>query len=227
MKRYLPKKAVSIWLFSVVIQFSPAVLSLNAQGIIFFSNLAETSTGDVSTGADSWIAPSFITGTNHAGYELGYVDILTTPALGNPSGLILSVYGRSDPTNLISPGTSLGTLNGSDPITGGVHRFTASGITLDPQKLYFLVASASSPIIDGSFQWSVTTSDAAMRAGFGSGGFYSTSADGSSWSSARDQNFQFAISAIPIPEPSTFSLLGLGGLFVVSRALKRRASRGR
>lgn len=181
--------------------------SAPAQGTLYVSNLGQTQTGSASIGSDSWLAQSFITGTNSAGYYLNSAQLLMGPASGSAGGFVVSLY--SPLGN--DPGSSLGSLGGSDPTAGGLFAYTTSGIMLSPSALYYVVVTAATPTAIGAYNWGATFGPSS-RSGDGwiIPGNYSGSSDGSSWQSSRQYTFQMAIYATPVPEPSTFALLLVG-----------------
>jgi hypothetical protein len=70
----------------------------------------------------------------------------------NPSGnLFVNVYSNATDR----PGSSLGTLSGSDnPASAGQYTYTSNGISLDPSTTYWLVAGVSSG--SGNYAWFYT-----------------------------------------------------------------------
>jgi hypothetical protein len=188
-----------------------------AQGILYVSNLGQTPTGSALIGSNAWIAQIFITGADANGYTLNSVQLLLNSASGNPTGFDVSVYSKSgDPGILTYPGDTpqfLSELNGStNPATGGLLTYTASGVTLSPSTYYFVVATAASDITQGAYVWSAANSTTHVN-GWTILNEYFSSSDGSSWlSNGRGDVFQMALYATAIPEPGVVSLLGLGGL---------------
>jgi hypothetical protein len=178
-----------------------------AQGTLYVSNLGQTPTGSNAIGSDSWIAQGFITGTNSNGYTLNSIQLLMDANSGSPSNLAVSIYSSLSG----NPNNNLGNLVGSDPLAGGIFTYTASGITLSQSTFYFVVLTAATTIAQGAYNWSATTGG--PQGGVGGWdifGEYFSSTDGLSWQASRENNFQFGIYAMPVPEPSTYALAGLG-----------------
>jgi hypothetical protein len=206
-----------------------AVLSppiAEAQGTLYFSNLGQTSSGSASVGSDSWLAGSFETGTNADGYLLDSVELALADASGSPSNFTVMVYNLRSIAG-VTPGSSLGTLNGSlDPVTAGVYTYSpASSLTLLPNTMYFIVTTAGTAVANGAYEWSFTST--AINGG--SGGWVGTANLQSSstgvfpyWQQLPGEYAQFAIYATPIPEPSTLGLLVLGGFLLVRCRRKAR-----
>ena len=187
---------------------------IQAQGTLYVSNLGQPTIDSMSIGSDSWVAQYFTTGTNADGYILNSVQLLMGAASGNPNGFTVSIY--SSPGNG-APGSSLGSLSGSDPAAGGLFTYTTSGIMLSPSTLYFVVVTAATPAAQGAYDWSAVFGNS-NRSGDGwiiSAGYYGSS-DGSSWQFSRDDTFQLAIYATAIPEPATLALAGLGHWLALS-----------
>jgi hypothetical protein len=206
--------------FTIVILIAQfiAVLSAQAQGIVYASNLGQASTGSQSVGSDSWRAEGFITGTNSGGYVLNSVQLQMTTASATPSNFSVLLYdfNASDQR----PENSLSVLSGSsNPANPGVYAYAASTITLSPDTLYYIVLAAATPISSGSYNWSVANP---TSPGFQfSGGwtfyylYFNSIDNGLNWNYGRSEFPQMAITATAVPEPSVETLLGLGGLLLL------------
>jgi hypothetical protein len=217
-------------LLGVVIEFlSPRIIQ--AQGTTYLSNLGQPSASSNPLGSDSWMATGFMTGTNAAGYALDSTQLLMLDAAGLPAGFTVSVYsaiGQDD----FTPLSSLGTLDGSlNPITAGVYTYNPSStLTLSPITVYFIVATAGTPVATGGYEWSNTgtfpitynpVGGWEAPVGFTHSANYQSS-DGISWS-LRAGFPQFAVNATPIPEPGLLSLLGLGALSLLWHRRKAKS----
>ncbi|MGH7990209.1 MAG: choice-of-anchor R domain-containing protein, partial [Limisphaerales bacterium] len=183
--------------------------TIQAQGTTYVSNLDQTPTGSAEIGSDSWIAQEFDTLTTDPNtYILNSVQLLLNPASGSPSEFSVQIY--SSPLN-DAPQQNLGNLSGSaDPSAGGLFTYTASGITLSPDMAYFVVVTAATPVAQGAYVWSAANSF--TRTGnWTIDDVYYSSANGSSWTETiRQDVFQMAIYATPVPEPETVALFGVG-----------------
>ena len=192
-----------------------------AQGTIYLSNLGEPSTGSRAVGSNSWLAVPFVKGINDGGYILNSIQLGVADASGNPGGFTVMLY---TPNHLYFayPGNSLGTLSGSaDPATGGVYTYSPAGnLTLSEFTEYLIVLTAGTAVANGAYQWSFTSTSSYNQAGrwsigtFAGPGPFSTSADGSSWSTIPTTYLQLAINATAVPEPGGLSLFVLGGLLL-------------
>ena len=195
-----------------------APLAAQAQGTIYLSNLGQPSVGSAAVASDAWIAQLFITGTNSNGYTLNSIQLLTGGATGSPSGFSVMIYNSSPshpPFNPSStaPVNSLGSLSGPDPSVGGVFAYRASGITLSPGTLYFVVLAAATPVSQGSYVWQHADNTIILNPTdpWQLHDIYYGSSDGSSWSlHLRQGVFQLALDATAVPEPATYVLAGLG-----------------
>jgi hypothetical protein len=186
--------------FALTVKLSTSIAS--AQGTLQASNLGLASTGSGTVGSDSWIAQGFgILATDPNTYALNSIQLLMNPALGNPTGFSVSIYSS------LNPADNLGNLTGSAPSAGGVFTYTASGITLS-SGVYFVVVTAATPIAQGNFVWSAA--HGSRNGNWYINDVYATSDDGLNWTGYARQNvFQMAIYATPVPEPSAGALLGL------------------
>ena len=197
-----------------------------AQGTTYVSTLGLTPTGSASVGSDSWLAMTFFTGTNSAGYSLDSIQLRMADALGNASGFSVMIYNNGAWPGGVNPGTNLCTLNGSlDPVTTGVYTYTpTSSLALPPRTAYFIVLTAGTPVANGTYMWSVASPGApSVSDGWGANLALRSSSDGSNWRFPTPYTFaQFAISGTPVPEPSTLGLLALGGLLLVWHHRKPR-----
>jgi len=206
----------------LVAQALLGIQDLGAQGTIYFSNLAAPPTGSAAIGSDSWIAQSFFTGTNSQGYLLNSVRVLMTPASGGPTGFTLSIYTRNAPGQFPAPAIPVAALTGLDPVAGGIFSYSASGVTLSPGTIYFLVGTATTPVAAGAFNWSATRSEPAPGQDLWTSGlFYYDSADGLDWQISRQHLFQFEVNASLIPEPSSLALLICGAVLLAGHWLRR------
>jgi hypothetical protein len=142
---------------------------------------------------------------------------LGTP-IGMPSGFSLGIYDG----NVSTPGNLLQSLVGTEPTGSGVFTFQSSGLALQPNSAYFIVATASTPLASGAFQWDVTSwVDQAHVFDFGAGGLLFESVDGHAWAYSRPNNFMFAVNATTIPEPSAMAFVGLGSLLLATNRFIR------
>jgi hypothetical protein len=177
-----------------------------AQGTLYVSNLGQTPAGTASIGSDAWIAQAFYTGANSSGYSLNAIQLLMDAGSGSPDGFDVSLYSDSGGV----PGNDLGSLAGSDPAAGGLFTYTSAGLPLASQTLYFIVATAATPVAQGAYDWSYVYTSA----GNNQWEIYplsGSSSDGSSWTmQGRAETFQMGIYAAEAPEPSTLALAGLG-----------------
>ncbi|HEY5042102.1 MAG TPA: PEP-CTERM sorting domain-containing protein [Verrucomicrobiae bacterium] len=208
----MKKILITAVLFASLSAMTPSIL--DAQGIVYVSNLGDTPTGSAAVGSDSWIAQTFITGTNVDGYSLSSVELLLNTPSGNPSGFSISVYSISGNSQTPTfpgavPQVSIGSFSGPDPTTAGIFDYTTPGIALSASTWYVVLVTATTPINQGAYIWSAANS--ITTGSFDIENSYFSSHDGSSWTWVPRQNiFQMAIYASPIPEPETGAMLVLG-----------------
>jgi hypothetical protein len=180
-----------------------------AQGTLYVSNLGQPSTGATPIASDSYIAQTFIVGTNAWGYRLDSVQLLMNTASPNASGFRVAIY-RSSASSSLRPGSLLAELAGPSPQDSGVYSYSVNDLYLE-RGTYFVVASAATQMTSGHYQWSQKqfgdTLGSEQWTIFPS---FCTSADGIIWDVSREFTHQMAIYATPIPEPSASLLLLLG-----------------
>jgi PEP-CTERM motif len=203
-----------------------------AQGTItFLSNLSQTPAGSNPAGSDSWLAAGFLTGNNAGGYSLNSIQLGLTDASGNPSGFIVMLYSAAGHGN-VSPGDSLGALNGSaDPAIGGIYSYAPTVlVSLLPNTPYFIVLTDETSVANGAYEWSYAGAFSYNP----SGGWQAPvggiavdnyeSSDGLNWTYLGGPP-QFAINATPTPEPGVIGLFALGGLLVAFRRRNKSTAR--
>jgi hypothetical protein len=181
-----------------------------AQGMLQVSNLNQSPTGSAAIGSDSWIAQNFAIRAPDANpYVLESIQLLMNPASGDPDEFSISIY--SAPFGSFTPQTHLGSLNGSmNPSTGGVYTYGSPGIVLLSGFNYFVLVTAGTPVAEASYTWSAANSFTTDGSWY-INNIYLSSPDGLNWTPhIRSEVFQMAIYATVIPEPTTFTLLGLG-----------------
>jgi hypothetical protein len=190
-----------------------------AQGTLYLSNIGQPSASGDAVGSDSWFAQLFITGANPSGYDLDSVELLMNQASGNPSGFAVALYSNDLPTD----GVSLGNLSGSlNPVTTGIYTYSASGITLSPSSIYYIVLTAATPVAQGAYSLSFmdTSSVYSSIDGWSGAGIAKGSIDGLNWQ-RYGGIFQYAVEATAVPEPAMLALAGLG---LVALSFGRRKS---
>jgi PEP-CTERM motif len=207
-----------------------ALQLIHAQGTTYLSNLGQSSTGSLAVGSDSWLAVDFTTGNNAGGYLLDSVQLAMADASGNPNGFTVMIYNALVGSG-ITPGDSLGTLNGSDnPSTAGIYTYTpTTDVMLSSHTIYFIVLTTETVVANGAYNLSYAATFSYNPSGGWAVGndessvaVFHSSHNGLSWI-GNDGNLQFALNATAIPEPSASWLLLLGGgvLFYVRRTFNR------
>ncbi len=200
-----------------LIGFALALLApqiVQAQGMMtVLSNLNQTAAGSLAVGSDSWLAVEFITGTNSSGYVLNSIQLGMASSSGNPSGFMAMIYTKPPPG--VTPGSSIGTLNGSlNPVAGGIFTYTApSNFILSRNTYYCIVLTAGTAIANGAYDWSYVNANSYNPiGGWNVLGGVLLSSDGSSWNASSGGYAQYAITVTDAPEPGVLGLFGLGGL---------------
>jgi hypothetical protein len=209
-------------LISTVVGGVLVAITASGQGTVYVSNLDEPTFSSHAVAANSWFAVYFQTGTNPTGYTLDSVQLLMAAASGTPSAFAASIYDVSAGY----PGIALGNLIGPEPIQSGLYTYTPSDLLLLPSTGYFIVLTGEAAAAQGAYHWNrATTYNYVVDGNWqGDNGFF-TSSDGLTWGSTRFTQFQFAIAATPVPEPSSFALLFCGGALVAACRWKLRGAR--
>ena len=198
-----------------------ACLVVPARAEVVLSNLTETGSFD-SVSSSNWVASSFV--TDNQAWTLTSATLPFGPAANTSGNLFVDLY--SNATN--SPGSSLGTLSGSDnPASAGPYTYTSNGISLDPSTTYWLVAGVSSG--NGAYTWGYSNTYASTGVwSMPSTNTYATSSNGGlSWSvqSLTPQRFSIeatatAPSSVPEIDPNSLGsvlALVLGSLGLLER----------
>jgi len=205
-----------------------ACRTIQAQGTVtYLSSLSSTSTGSSSVGSDSWLAAQFQTGNNAGGYLLNSVQLAMVGASGDPDGLTVMLYANSGVSGPL-PGSNLGNLSGSaSPTTAGTYTYTApANLTLSPDTVYFIVATAGTTVANGAYNWNESAYPPSANPGWSDGNAVLRSIDGGAiWSPTTPYTgiAQFALNATAAPEPSVawLALMGGGAFFGLRRWKKR------
>jgi hypothetical protein len=221
-ERKCVKKTINIIIGLAVMVFARQMVQ--AQGTLtYLSNLGQPSTGSVPVGSDSWLAMQFATGHDTGGYLLDSIQLAMANASGNPNGFTVMVYEQPQYAPGIVPGSSLGTLNGSaNPSTPGIYTYTpTSSLVLSPSTIYFIVLASGTEVANGAYEWSVASAGTTSDNWEGWFASFDSNNSGSNWKRAPVIYGQYAITATPIPEPSSLWLLLLGsGIFIYARRYK-------
>lgn len=194
-----------------------ALASAAAQ-TVYVSNLGEPPVNGILIASDRWIAQPFVSGTS-VGYELDTISFSSAGAFGSPSGFSLRLF--SD--NAGSPGSSLGSLIGSEPTPSGVYTYTASGITLSASTKYWAVLSADTDIATGGYFWRLAgtanfTSQDGWSLAVGESMFSANS--GGIWTGSGN-NYMLSVSGSAVPEPASTAVF-MGAVALISAWVIRR-----
>ena len=182
-------------------------LCVTAQGTTYFSNGGVSSDGHVNVGSDSWGAAWFQTGSAASGYTLESIQLFMGDTAGSPSGFSAMLWN-------FQTGQPILTLTGPNPTTAGIYTFSASSFVMPPNKVYWFVATSQTPTAGGGFTWAYTSQNVLGNPWLGGG--YQVSIDGLNWTRESGREFQFAVNAQLIPEPSSHTLVALGSIVVAA-----------
>jgi PEP-CTERM motif len=205
------KKTFVVINFILTLGFVPQ--NVLSQDTVYLSNLGEAAIGgSVGSGEQS-----FETGASDNGYMLNSVTLLMDEWAGDANNFSVSIY--SD--NNGEAGILTGTLNGNaDPETAGQYIYTTSSIILNPNTIYWIVATcdmvSSSPFPTFGYAWQTTSSsNYASANGWNIGADF---IDAPISPGSNSPLLQFSLSATPVPEPSTLALAGAAiGVILTAR----------
>jgi len=210
-------KTLSLWLAAL------ACLVVPARAEVVLSNLTVIDTDSSDVSLSPWIAQSFV--TNSQAWTLTSATLFFK-AYNSSGNLFVNLY--SNATDV--PGSSLGTLSGSDnPTSDGQYTYTSTGISLDPSTTYWLVAGVSSG--DGSYGWVYDNTGSITSTGvwsIPSTNTYAVTTDGGgSWGSYDGFPLLLSIEATatapsPVPEIDPNSLGSVLALVMGSLGLLER-----
>ena len=101
--------------------------------------------------------------------------------------------------------------SGPDPAAGGTFTYSSAGLFLAPATVYFIMATSQTPVADGAYPWSYTSS---FRTDTSSDwiltDFAFSSPDGVELTRMSTKYVQFGVTATEVPEPSSWLLVALG-----------------
>lgn len=111
----------------------------------------------------------------------------------------------------------------ANPSTAGSYTFTAASQVLAANTTYWIVAGVSSGA--GSYRWNASTAAGFYETAFTTqpDAFAASNDGGTSWSvstGASSNPYLFSVSAVAVPEPSTYA--ALAGVAALGLALWRR-----
>jgi hypothetical protein len=206
------------------------LLASQPAGTTYVSNTGETNFGSYGVAGGDWLAQPFITGTSPGGYSLDAVDLVMGSGQPGVTNFQLGIYSTS--TFNFKPAYNLETLTGdSNPFFSGIYTYTSSGIILNPNTQYWIVASASNSSGNNGFSayyWGLTrdtvfSSNDGWQIPFGAthAVYYTAMKVWTLYSSDTYGTQQFAIEATAVPEPGLSALLSIGLIFGLKRKVGR------
>jgi len=188
------------------IAFTLAVPAARAD--IYATNLATTTDSVYTLNSAAWMGTQFTTDASASTFTLNSVTIHIYDSIAPGSPFSLQVFSDSAGT----PGILLGALSGnSAPGTLGDYTYTASGVSLNASTSYWLVAE-----VTGASTYRLgATSDPTVTGGWSIAPQVDVSSNsGVDWTTAgfvgTRQEYAVDATADPVPEPSTYAMLGLG-----------------
>jgi hypothetical protein len=129
--------------------------------------------------------------TNNQAWTLTSATLTFGTTHSNLGNLFVNVYSNATDR----PGSSLGTLSGSDnPASAGQYTYTSNGINLDPSTIYWLVAGVSSGNGDYRWHYAINVSASTGVWSIPSNNTWSTY-ENSDWTSGDDYPYLFSIEA--------------------------------
>ncbi len=212
-------KKLLIVVFALAIALTFIAPAANAD--VLFNNLGNSSTGEGTVGANTWWAQSFSTGSSSYNLSSVVLDMSVNTAGTTATVSIFTNTGTGNG----QPGTLVGTLTSPGSYTvynnASLTTFTASGINLNPNSIYWVVLNLNGST--GNLFWQSTPDTSGNGSGFR---VYYSGNNGSSWGTAASTNpFMMDVNAnsnaVPLPAGILLFTPGLLGLGVLRRRFKR------
>lgn len=199
--------------YSTAIAVLSIPMFLHAQGTTYFSSMGTPSQGSLLVGSNSWGAAWFQTGNFSGGYSLNSIQLLMGNPVGSPSDFSVRLWDFQTQQPIL-------TLTGASPTTAGVHTYNASSFLMSPSQVYWFVVTSQTSVGTGAFNWSYSSQHALGNPWLGGG--YNVSSDGLNWTRDGGREFQFAVNATQVSEPSSLSLWLSGGILAAHWFTQRR-----
>lgn len=176
--------------------------AIPAASQVMVSNLGVTPDGFSDIAADSWFASPFLTGNSAPSFDLDEVQLGMDVATTGGGNFFVAIHGDASG----NVGAQIATLSGSaDPLTAGVYSYSATGVTLNANTTYWIVAgvSSGSAIYSWNFVGAGTTSTWEILNQFTS----SINPPGN-WDPPSAGPQQFSVSVVPEPGSASLAILG-------------------
>ena len=213
-------KKLLVVVFALAITLTITAPAANAD--VLFNNTGNSwgTAGDIH--GSSWFAQSF--STNSSSYNLSSVVLdMSKNAANSGTAVTVSIYtntgsGNGQPGSLVGNLTSPGIYTAYNTFTNTT--FAASGITLNPNSVYWVVLKAGG---SDEFFWGETNNLTGTGAGFRVS--YSITANsGGSWGTFNSNALIMQVNATPTPLPASLLLFapGLAGLAALKKRFNHR-----
>jgi len=193
----------------------------HAQTTILLNNLPSNNEGYGETTSETWRGVTFTTGSY--AFEVSTVTMVLKDYLSASDDQPILTINAS---NGDSPGVSLGSFTAPSSTTSGFQDviFTPiSLVNLDANTTYWLVIAGTST--SDPFYWARNdpskTPTSEVGATFGHQKINYSGGTSAAWQDGDDGPHSFEI--VGVPEPSTYVLIGLGGLAFLARSKALRA----
>lgn len=192
-----------------------SVLSLSAQ-TEYASNMENPKDNGLYLSENRWLARSFTTGDNAEGYELDHLSVhADNPATPDAN---FSLFLASDTAG--TPGSSLKTFSPGP----GYQWVPDSNLSLAASTTYWITLSSTSAFLGPGTNYSWRFSSLSTLETLVDGWTIGTSVEsenlGATWIDDTN-NYLFAVTATPIPEPSTYAAI-FGALALLGTICLRR-----
>lgn len=199
--------------FPVFVLILLSTLAAKADTVILSDNLSNTTAGTETATGLTWLTASF--GTGASASNLDSITLLLANSVAGQAMLSIYTDGGLQPGSLV--GSLLSPAGYSTTLTEIT--FTASGLSLSTNSIYWVVLSAAS----GQFDWAYTTDNAGSGVGFQHTWGISDDA-GLTWFTYDIYPTRMRVTATTtaaaVPEPTTLALLATG--LSVGAELSRR-----
>jgi len=192
------------------------LLPATGSATVYLNNLDQPNDYDAQVTFSKWVASRFTTGTNAPEFRLDSVTLGKIYAYTAGGNFVVSIYSCVGTAGSELPGSLIGNLSGAaNPDTQSDYIYTATDLTLQTNKSYWLVTRVTSGSADYRVGYTYSTANSVASGWvYPSIQTYAWSSDqGSTWPTSGGMwPYRYEIEATGIPEPGAALILGMAVL---------------